>query len=190
MKAVKLSFVGDVFFLQQATDLVAAFVESGDRLVKANTEFLELMRQESPRHAKIQPTTGDRVQHPCFTGNLKRVIENWQYSAGHHPCVLGALRGSCKKDYGVGTVTTIRQKIVLYSAGVCVAIFIHQVAKLQTIVEVSRGRNRLRPDRGEELDSEFHRHTPLFDLDLPLVFYWCAVPATAFYRLSRHTRPD
>ena len=166
---MELAFGGNILFLQQPPELLVPLVETGDRLIQADPEPAEFVRQERPRHADLQPPAGHRVQHADFARDLERMIENRQDGAGNQARLPGPLRCRREEDDRVGAIPAIGVKIMLDGTDVGIAIDVGEIRQLKTLGEILRARFFLRLHTGEELHPEFHRRTLLFYWRLPRI---------------------
>ena len=164
---MKASLAGHVFLFEEETDLLLPLVEPGHALVEAHAELLELVRQESARHAEIQTAAGNRVQHARLAGDLERMVEHRQHGAGHDARLPGPLRGGAEKDHRRRAVAAVGEEVVLDGPHVAVAVDVDQVAERQAFGEILGAGLGLRADGREELNAEFHDRSPRWPAMLP-----------------------
>ena len=73
---MKLPVTGYIFLFQEAPYLIHPFIETSDAFIQAPAKSPEFTRQKGPCQANLEPTVGKTVQHPNFTGNFERMVEN------------------------------------------------------------------------------------------------------------------
>ena len=70
LEAVEAASRGDILFLEQAADLLDAFVETGAALVHRNAEAGEFVRQKRAREPDLHTALRDRVDHADLAGKF------------------------------------------------------------------------------------------------------------------------
>jgi hypothetical protein len=153
---VETPAMADVLLRQQQLDLFDTLAEAGDRFIRRAAEAAKLVRQKGAGEPDIEAPAADRIQHPDFTGELQRMIEDRQHRTCHQPRPTRALSRSGEKQHRVGAVPVIVMKIMLDDADVREPEFLGLFRKIERLAKVVGSGFLLGPDIGKKLHAEFH----------------------------------
>ena len=148
--------MGDALLGPQPLDRGDAFLEARAALRHVEAERGVFLGNERAAEAHIEAAVGNIVEHRELARELDRMIERRDHRPGDRPHALGA-RGDRREQHDrIGGMAAVIVEIMLDRLDRGKAERVGVLAHAQALRVELRRALLLRPERGKEIDAEFH----------------------------------
>ena len=119
-------------------------------------DVLILVGSESDK-PRIEPAFAHVVEHRELAAEMRRMVKWGNYRAGDETDALGARRDRGEEHAGIRRMPAVVVERVLDRLDARIPELVGARRNAQALVVIIRGVAVLGPERGEEIDAEFHR---------------------------------